>query len=133
MLSTNDIIRAAMSVAREVTSGALQPAEIEAATLAKCREAVGVVYGPHDPLWELHRDISRQFLHAGGHSVEELLEWVAVMRSRQEPAVEERGVSWIEQALADGVDDEGDTDDASMLGQCRCGQPNCGGEHELPV
>lgn len=102
------LMDAAMDIAAAVTDGTIAPTEIEAATLAKCREAVGVVYGPHDPLWELHRDISRQFLHAGGHTVEELLEWVAVMRSRQEPEQVERGVSWIEQALAEG--DEETTD-----------------------
>lgn len=104
------LMDAAMDVARDIATGEITPAEIEAATLAKCREAVGVVYGPHDPLWELHRDISRQFLHAGGHSVEELLEWVAVMRSRQEPEQVERGVSWIERALAEGADDEDEAD-----------------------
>lgn len=102
------LMDAAMDIAAAVTDGTIAPTEIEAATLAKCREAVGVVYGPHDPLWELHRDITRQYLHAGGLTVEELLEWVAVMRSRQPEPEQESGPSWIEQALAEGADDEDD-------------------------
>lgn len=105
MTTTEDVINSAFDLAAAVTDGRIRPADIETEVIAKCRELVGVVMGPDDPMWALQIDITRQVLHAGGLSVDEVAEWLAVMRTRA-GVVEEQPVSWIEQALADGADDD---------------------------
>jgi hypothetical protein len=52
--------------------------------VAACRELFGIVgSGPEDPLWELHGDVARQYLAAGGASANELAEWTEVQRRRE--------------------------------------------------
>ncbi|HTX96516.1 MAG TPA: hypothetical protein VME67_17620 [Mycobacterium sp.] len=49
-----------------------------------CRALFGVVgSGPSDPLWDLHRDVCRQYLEAGGLTSAEIAEWLAVQRRRE--------------------------------------------------
>jgi hypothetical protein len=79
-------ISAAMSVAREVAEGHTDAASLEAAFAAAAREQVAQVVGPGDLLWELHGDVTRQYLAAGGMSADELAEWTAVARRREAEA-----------------------------------------------
>ena len=113
-------VDAAMSIAQDVAEGRVAPADLEAQALAECRKLFGRVAGPGDVLWELHVEVARQVLAVGGEwiSGDELTEWAAVYRAAEEPApvvvdATPRGPSWIEQALAEGADDdeEGDGDD----------------------
>lgn len=111
MNTPEELMDAAMDVAAQAADGRLKPAEIEAQTIARCREIMGTVYGPDDPAWPTQVDISRQIIAMNGHTADELAEWLAVIRQREgtpaEPAPS--SVSWIEEALADGADDdEGD-------------------------
>ncbi|WP_267307051.1 flagellar hook-length control protein [Mycobacterium barrassiae] len=98
-----------MSVAQDITSGQLDPEQLEAAAVQACREAVGTVIGPGDPVWPVQVSIVRDVLAVGGAvSADELAEWAAVERSREEPS--STGRSWIEQALAldAGEEDDGE-------------------------
>ncbi|MCF6386535.1 flagellar hook-length control protein [Mycobacterium sp. MBM] len=105
-VSKAHVVKAAMAVATDVTEGRLQPAAVEAAAVEACRELFGVVHGPGDPLWEVHRDVVRQFLAMGGMPADELAEWLAVQRQREGKPVVEPEVSWIERALAEGADED---------------------------
>lgn len=104
-VTPEQLMDAAMDIAAASVDGRIRPADIEAEVLAKCREYMGVVHGPDDQAWTLQIDICRQVLHAGGLTVDEVAEWLAVMRTRA-GHVEQPAVSWIEQALADGAEDE---------------------------
>lgn len=86
MTTTEDVIRAAASVGRDVAEGKLAPAALDAAVADECRDLFGTVIGPADPLWPLHLDTARQVLALGGLSVNELGEWLAVARSREAAA-----------------------------------------------
>lgn len=104
-MTAQDAIKAAMSVAKDVAEGRMDPAELDAVAVAECRELFGRVEGPADPLWDLHVDVARQVLGLDGIPVDELAEWLAVARAVQgvEPPAE---ASWIEDALAAFDDDE---------------------------
>lgn len=108
MNTPEELMDAAMDVAAQAADGRLKPQEIEAQTIARCREIMGTVYGPDDPAWTVQLDISRQIIAMNGHPADELAEWLAVIRQREGKPVEPApsAVSWIEQALADGADDE---------------------------
>ncbi|ORW43103.1 hypothetical protein AWB90_18290 [Mycobacterium paraense] len=82
MTTTQDVIKAAMSVAGDAAEGRLDPADLDAELVATCRELVGTVAGPDDTLWSLHLDIARQVLAMGGVTLDELSEWAAVLRQR---------------------------------------------------
>lgn len=114
MTTTEHVIKSAMAVARDVAEGRVQPAGLEAAAVDACRELFAVVHGPEDPLWDLHIDVARQTIAAGGLSIDELAEWLAVAKTRAGVPVEEPEGSWIERALAEGADDEDDPDDGPM-------------------
>lgn len=95
-MSSKDVkanaIKAAMSVAEDVSSGRVAPADLEAQALAECRQLFGRVVGPGDPLWELHVDICRQVLAVdsagGGIPAEELAQWATVeQRAEDERAL----------------------------------------------
>lgn len=80
--TTEDVIKAAASVARDVTEGRLDPAALDHAVADECRVLFGEVVGADDQLWPLHLDVARQVLAADGLSADELSEWLAVARSR---------------------------------------------------
>ncbi len=80
--TTQDAIKAATSVARDIADGGLSPSELEGQAVAECLELFSTVAGPDDPLWELHRDIARQVLALDGVPADELAEWLAVARQR---------------------------------------------------
>jgi hypothetical protein len=82
MSTTEDVIKSAASVARDVAEGRLDPAALDAAVAEECRELFGTVAGPVDPLWPLQVDVARQVLALGGVPADELTEWTAVVRRR---------------------------------------------------
>lgn len=106
--TADEVIRAAMGVARDVAEGRTQAANIEAEARDACRRLFGRVAGPGDPLWELQVDVARQVLAAGGVPVGELREWVSVWAAEEPEAAPVPAVSWIEAALADDGADEGE-------------------------
>ena len=108
MTTAEHVITAAMDLAKDIAEGRRSPASVEADAVEACRQLFGVVHDAADPLWDLHRDVTRQFLHAGGLDIEELAEWLAVARTRAGEPAEVPARSWIEQALADGADDQDD-------------------------
>lgn len=81
-ITSEDAIKAAASVARDVADGKLSPADLEAQAVAELQRLVGTVVGPGDPVWELQLQIARGVLAADGLSADELREWLAVARHR---------------------------------------------------
>ncbi|MDA4108159.1 flagellar hook-length control protein [Mycolicibacterium holsaticum] len=98
----DDTIKAAMSVARDVAEGRLDPAALDAAVADECRALFGVVAGPADPLWSLHVDVARQVLALGGVPANELSEWAAVIGPREQQS---GAVVAAETSAAPSVDD----------------------------
>lgn len=80
-----DVVKAAASIARDAAEGRLDPAQLDTALAVACREQLGTVAGPDDPLWTLQVGIARGVLAAGGVPTDELLEWAAVQRRRETP------------------------------------------------
>ncbi|MFD6677662.1 flagellar hook-length control protein [Rhodococcus zopfii] len=87
-----DAIKAAMSVAADLSTGSLTEADLGDLATAECRELFGTVVGPEDPLWPLHLDVARQVLARSGVPEGELTEWLAVAR-RARPDAETPGIS----------------------------------------
>lgn len=80
---TQAAIKGAMAVAKDVAEGSLAPWRLSEQAARECRAVFGHVVGPDDPLWELHGDVARQYLAAGGVPVSELAEWLAVAQRRE--------------------------------------------------
>jgi hypothetical protein len=85
-LSKRDVVAAAMSIAEDVTEGKLAPADLESEVTAAARDLFGQVVGEGDPLFPLQIEVARGVLAAGGLSVDEQAEWLAVARRRETPA-----------------------------------------------
>ncbi|OPX12488.1 hypothetical protein [Mycobacterium sp. AT1] len=85
IITPEDAIKAASSVARDVADGRLTPADMEAQLETELRALVGNVVGPDDPLFALQVEIARGVLAVGGVPVDELREWAAVMARREAP------------------------------------------------
>ena len=81
--TAQNVIRAAMSVARDVGEGRLDPNSLDAELVTELRRIFGMVVGEGDPAWPLQIDVCRQVLAAGGLSVDELREWLAVLERRR--------------------------------------------------
>lgn len=77
-----EAIKAAMSVAADLSAGTITEAEITAVAATEAEALVGTVVGPEDVLWSLQVEIARQVLARRGLSVGELTEWLAVARGR---------------------------------------------------
>ncbi|NVN51690.1 flagellar hook-length control protein [Mycolicibacterium hippocampi] len=84
MTTTEDVIKSAAAVARDAAEGRLSPAELDQAVADECKNLFGTVVGDGDPLWDLHRDITRQSIALGALSADELGEWQAVIRRREQ-------------------------------------------------
>lgn len=82
-VSLADVVNAASDTLRDVETGTLKAAEVEARAVVACKELFGIVNGPGDALWPLHGDVTRQYLSAGGMSSAELREWLAVQQRRE--------------------------------------------------
>lgn len=80
--TTDDVIKAAASIARDAADGKLSPEILQAQAVAELRQLVGEVAGPGDPLWPLQLEIARGVLAVGGIEPDELAEWLAVERQR---------------------------------------------------
>ncbi|MBF9319831.1 hypothetical protein [Mycobacteroides chelonae] len=83
--TTADLIRAATSVARDVSDGKLDPATLESQLAEELRDLFGTVVGEDDPLWPLQTEVARGVLAAGGLDASELSEWAAVAHRRENP------------------------------------------------
>lgn len=83
--TVDDVIKSAASVARDAAEGRLVPSSLDEAVADECRALFGTVAGPGDPLWPLHVDVARQVLALGGVPADELTEWTAVARRREQP------------------------------------------------
>lgn len=100
-----DAIKAAMLVAKDVAEGRLDPAELNAAVVAECRELFAFVAGPGDPLWDIHVEVTRQVLALDGIPVDELAEWLAVTRRAQ--GIEAKSESgWMARVLEQIAEDD---------------------------
>ncbi|WP_156298257.1 flagellar hook-length control protein [Mycobacterium paragordonae] len=121
--TTEDAIKAAASVARDVADGRLTPAALEHQAVVELRQLFATVVGPGDPVWPLQVQIARGVLAVGGVPADELSEWLAVARQRAgEPLsgpgpdeVEPESVSLLSVALSPenadpGADVEPDAD-----------------------
>lgn len=108
MTATEDAIRAAMGVAKDVAEGRLTPAELDAAAVAGCEALMLQAVGPDDPLWPMQVELARQVLMLGGVPATELAEWAAVQRQAEgEPVGAPVGEpSWIERALEQMADED---------------------------
>ncbi|SIL58144.1 flagellar hook-length control protein [Mycobacteroides abscessus subsp. abscessus] len=83
--TTADLIRAATSVARDVSDGKLDPATLEQQMVEELQALVAVVVGAGDPLWPIQIDVARGVLAAGGIPTDEMAEWLAVQRRLENP------------------------------------------------
>ncbi|OHU77463.1 hypothetical protein [Mycobacteroides chelonae] len=83
--TTADLIRAATSVARDVSDGKLDPATLEQQMVEELQALVAVVVGAGDPLWDLQVQVASGVLAAGGIEANELSEWAAVAHRRENP------------------------------------------------
>lgn len=81
-----DVVESAYAVLGELTGGTLSGAAVELRAVETCRQMVGTVAGPDDPLWSVQLDIARQVLGLGGVPADELTEWLSAARSRENPA-----------------------------------------------
>ncbi|WP_052688834.1 hypothetical protein [Williamsia herbipolensis] len=82
-VTTDDVVKAGMAVARDAAEGRLDPATLTAEFAAEARELFGRVIGPKDALWPLQVDVARQVLGLAGIGGDELSEWTAVARLRE--------------------------------------------------
>ncbi|MDP7727615.1 flagellar hook-length control protein [Mycobacterium sp. TY813] len=80
--TSQDAIKAATSIARDVADGKLSPADLEAQAATELRELFGTVVGEGDVAWPVQLDVARQVLAVGGIPANELAEWLAVERHR---------------------------------------------------
>lgn len=86
--TSQDAIKAATSIARDVADGKLLPTDLEAQAVTELRELFAEVIGPDDPVWPVQVDVARQAISLGALSADELREWAAVMSHRAGEAVE---------------------------------------------
>lgn len=97
------VVAAAMDLAADVADGKLHATDLHPKAVALARDVCGLVIGPADPMWALQCDIARQVVALGGFGADELGEWTAVFRAREQ-AAGVSGRSWVERALADDDD-----------------------------
>ena len=80
--SSADVIKAAMSVARDAAEGRLDPTDLEQLAVAELRCLFGTVAGPGDALWDLQVEVARNVLAQKGIEPRELSEWLALARQQ---------------------------------------------------
>jgi hypothetical protein len=81
-MNKREAVKAALSVADDITDGRLSPEELDQAALEECRALFGTVVGPGDPLWDLHLQVARGVLARAGIPAGELSEWLAVAKTQ---------------------------------------------------
>ena len=85
-VTKRDVVEAATSVLDDITSGSLNPTDVEKRVVEECRQLFGQVNGPGDALWPTHIDVTRQALALGALTANELAEWASVVRQREQAA-----------------------------------------------
>jgi hypothetical protein len=60
-----DVITAAMSIAKDVAEGRVDPSALQQQAVTECRDLFATVAGEGDPLWTLHADVARQAIALG--------------------------------------------------------------------
>lgn len=123
MTATEDVIKAAMGIAKDAAEGRLSPVDLDIELTAQCRSLFGVVAGPGDPLWPLHVDVARQVLAAGGLSLDECREWIAVLERRAVDAVEITQPADAPDMPADGISSASGPHSAENDGFESCCEP----------
>lgn len=88
-MTKRDVVTAAMSVADDVAQGRLDPEHLEQQAVTELRDLVGTVVGEDDPVWPLQLQVASGVLAAGGVPTDELAEWMAVQRRRDNPEAAE--------------------------------------------
>ncbi len=86
VLSKKDSVAAALSVAEDIGSGKLSPADLEAQLVAEVTALFSVVADEGDPLRPVQIESARAVLAAGLISATELAEWSSVARHRESRA-----------------------------------------------
>jgi len=81
-MTAQDVIKAAMSLAKDAAEGRLDGSDLDAELTEHCRQLFGNVVGSGDPLWAAQIDVARQVLALGGIEAGELGEWTAVAAQR---------------------------------------------------
>jgi hypothetical protein len=82
-MNKREAVKAAISVADDITDGRLSPADLEREAAEAVRELAGRVVGRGDPIWPVQVEITRGVLAAGGIPFGELQEWVGLARHRE--------------------------------------------------
>lgn len=82
--ATAQAITSAMTVAQDVADGRVSATDLEQVAVAECRRLFATVIGGDDPLFGLQVEVARRVLDRGGLSVDELAEWVTVLRRRED-------------------------------------------------
>ena len=82
-ITPEDAIKAASSVARDVADGRLDPAQLERQAVAELKALMLVEPEPGSDLEALHTDSARRVLARGGIPADEVAEWLAVQRRRE--------------------------------------------------
>lgn len=80
--TTEDVITAAASIARDAAEGRLDPADLERHAVTELRALFAEVDGPEHPAWDVQTDVARQAIALGALTADELSECAAVMRRR---------------------------------------------------
>lgn len=114
-----DVVNSAFDVQAAITDGTLSAANLEADLVETMCAEFGTVGGPDDPLFELHRDVTRQFIAAGGLTSNELREWLSVrLRAENGGGLPEDATPAPEPVALPGIvepDREPDPDDLADL------------------
>lgn len=97
----------ALNLAEDLAASRIDAADLVVAAVEAARGVAGTVIGLGDPVWELQVQICRDVLALGGLPADELAEWAAVQADGEGVCVAPV-VSWIEEALAAGADDDAD-------------------------
>jgi hypothetical protein len=116
-----DVITAAMSIAKDVAEGRVDPSALQQQAVTESRDLFGTVAGEGDPLWTLHADVARQAVSLGALSADELSEWSAVMRHKAGEAVKPPAphddplpavsLASVARSQSESTDDDGGPDD----------------------
>ncbi|QEN13748.1 flagellar hook-length control protein [Mycolicibacterium sp. ELW1] len=84
-VTAEDAIKAASSVARDIADGNLAPDALERQAVAELSQLMLIEPEPGSDLERLQAESARRVLARGGISTDELAEWLAVQRRRENP------------------------------------------------
>ncbi len=100
--TTQDAIKAATSIARDIADGKLTPNALERQVVAELSKLALEPAEPGTEMAALRIEIARRVLAEGGISACEVAEWLAVQRRRDNPDGDQDGQGGAESA--DGAD-----------------------------